>query len=250
MLNVFVGFEQSNKYTISNEHGTPLGYIAEEPGGFLKTFSRQMLATHRPFRALVMDLAGSPILWVRRPFAWINSRINAGTPGADATIYFYDKAIIGSYPPPPIRNRNPVLLCSTRHFKSTRGFSPGTSNYLTGEHKRLPMYTGRFGGSDARSLFTDTGEFWLHMLPLLPRLLIYRHHLGQYFVRFGANPEEHDSSNQSPSTSTPTIIRDLTLDERALILALAINIDCDYFSRHSGHHGGLFGFTHIGGNWE
>lgn len=50
---------------IGNEHGVPLGYIAEEPGGFLKTFSRQLLSTHRPFRALVMDLEGSPILWVR-----------------------------------------------------------------------------------------------------------------------------------------------------------------------------------------
>ncbi|CAA7267900.1 unnamed protein product [Cyclocybe aegerita] len=75
MLNVFIGFEQSNKYTISGENGEPLGYIAEEPRGFLGTLSRQAFATHRPFRAVIMDNEGLPVLWVRRPFAWINSRM-------------------------------------------------------------------------------------------------------------------------------------------------------------------------------
>lgn len=62
MLNIFVGFEQSNKYSISNEAGEPLGYIAEEPRGLLSVFARQVFRTHRPFRALIMDLEGSPIL--------------------------------------------------------------------------------------------------------------------------------------------------------------------------------------------
>jgi hypothetical protein len=50
---------------LENEAGEPLGYIAEEPRGFLSMFARQIFRTHRPFRALVMDLHGSPILWVR-----------------------------------------------------------------------------------------------------------------------------------------------------------------------------------------
>ncbi len=84
MLNIFMGFEQANRYSISklpfytggreyvlrrclaNEAGETLGYIAEEPRGFLSMFSRQVFRTHRPFRALVMDSQGSPILWVRR----------------------------------------------------------------------------------------------------------------------------------------------------------------------------------------
>lgn len=80
--------------TIANENEDILGYIAEESQGFLSLFSRQLFRTHRPFRALVMDRFGSPILWVsirppyfstslytylqtqlRRPFAWINSRM-------------------------------------------------------------------------------------------------------------------------------------------------------------------------------
>ncbi|KAL4074559.1 Scramblase-domain-containing protein [Scleroderma yunnanense] len=59
MLNIFVGFEQSNRYVICEA----LGYIVEEPRGLLSMFSRQFFRTHRPFRALVMDLDGSPILW-------------------------------------------------------------------------------------------------------------------------------------------------------------------------------------------
>jgi hypothetical protein len=83
MLNVLVGFEQSNKYSISackfvsvalkarahsylpdNEQGEALGFIVEEPRGLLSTLSRQLFRTHRPFRALVLDQSGAPILWV------------------------------------------------------------------------------------------------------------------------------------------------------------------------------------------
>jgi len=79
-MNVFIGFEQANKYTISvlcsfqifvtrgpyllaSEDGESLGYIAEEPKGFLAILSRQMFATHRPFRAVIMDTEGTPVLW-------------------------------------------------------------------------------------------------------------------------------------------------------------------------------------------
>lgn len=65
MLNIFAGFEQANKYAISDIEGQPLGYIVEEHRGFLSVFSRQLFRTHRPFNAVVMDLDGEPILWVR-----------------------------------------------------------------------------------------------------------------------------------------------------------------------------------------
>lgn len=51
-----------------NEAGETLGYIAEEDAGvfgFLSTLRRQVLATHRPFRAVIMDVHGTPLLWVR-----------------------------------------------------------------------------------------------------------------------------------------------------------------------------------------
>ena len=55
----------ANSRRLDNESGEPLGYIAEEPRGFLSMFSRQLFRTHRPFRAVIMDHHGSPILWVR-----------------------------------------------------------------------------------------------------------------------------------------------------------------------------------------
>ncbi|KIP08158.1 hypothetical protein PHLGIDRAFT_104733 [Phlebiopsis gigantea 11061_1 CR5-6] len=75
MMNIFVGFEQSNRYVITNPQEEVLGYIAEESRSTFSMLGRQILRTHRPFRALVMDRFGSPILWLRRPFQWINSRM-------------------------------------------------------------------------------------------------------------------------------------------------------------------------------
>ena len=48
----------------ANANDETLGYIAEEPRGFFSMFARQAFRTHRPFRAVVLDAYGSPILWV------------------------------------------------------------------------------------------------------------------------------------------------------------------------------------------
>jgi hypothetical protein len=40
--------------------------LAEEEQSFTSTLTRQFLRTHRPFRAIVMDKTGKPILWVRK----------------------------------------------------------------------------------------------------------------------------------------------------------------------------------------
>ena len=88
-MNRSVGERRSH---LATEDGEPLGYIAEEQGGFLSAFFRQIFRTHRPFRAIIMDNEGTPVLWVcqsilrrdgktkptpqlRRPFSWINSRM-------------------------------------------------------------------------------------------------------------------------------------------------------------------------------
>ena len=48
----------------ANDVGETLGFIAEEPRGFWVSVFRQLLRTHRPFRAVVMDRDGTPVLWV------------------------------------------------------------------------------------------------------------------------------------------------------------------------------------------
>ena len=56
---------QYSERCVADTEGVVLGYIAEEPRGFFSTFGRQIFRTHRPFRAVVMDPSGTPILWVR-----------------------------------------------------------------------------------------------------------------------------------------------------------------------------------------
>ncbi|CAG8553615.1 6413_t:CDS:2 [Ambispora gerdemannii] len=75
MLNIFLGFEQANKYALHDPEGNSVGFIAEEEQSFSSTLFRQLFRTHRPFRAVVMDAQGNVVLKVQRPFAWINSRI-------------------------------------------------------------------------------------------------------------------------------------------------------------------------------
>ncbi|KAJ5576133.1 hypothetical protein N7535_003059 [Penicillium sp. DV-2018c] len=65
----------------------------------------------------------------------------------------------------------------------------------------------------AREIFTDTGVYALRM----------------------------DSADQVTERSQNNEARSLTLDQRAVMLATAVSIDFDYFSRHSGSGGG-FGF--------
>lgn len=75
MMNVFMGFEQANRYSLLSPTGAHVGYLAEEETGVLGgALQRQVLKTHRPFRATVMDAQGRQVLHIRRPFTFINSR--------------------------------------------------------------------------------------------------------------------------------------------------------------------------------
>ncbi|GBE82046.1 Phospholipid scramblase family protein [Sparassis crispa] len=240
MLNIFIGFEQSNRYVISNEREDTLGFIAEEPRGFLSTFSRQILRTHRPFRALVMDADGNPVLWLRRPFQFINSRMyvqrlkdlheytSQGEPVLDTFAEVqqrwhlwrrrYDLFL---------RDEKRRILSKDDLFKQVarvdEGFWAWDFTIQDSRGEEMATVNRRFRGF-GRELFTDT---------------------GQYFVRFGPMPQDPDD----PTPRAPSIVRDITLDERALVLALAVNIDFDYFSRHSGHGGTWFPmFDSFGGD--
>ncbi|KAI0050899.1 Scramblase-domain-containing protein [Auriscalpium vulgare] len=248
MLNIFIGFEQTNKYVISNENGDTMGFIAEEPRGFLQAFGRQIFRTHRPFRAIVMDSHGTPILWIRRPFDWINSRMYVqrikdlheytpeGEPVLDTFAEVQQRWHLW-------RRRYDLFLRETsRRILSTLDEpqpEPDTEHFSqfarTDEGLWAWHFTmrGRSGEEIAsvnrafrgfgREIFTDTGKFFWPKLP-------------------EATPPNPDDA----TPSKPTVIRNLTLEERALVLAMAVNIDFDYFSRHSegGHGIGLpfFGF--------
>lgn len=89
------------RYQLLSPEGTLLGYLMEEELGMRGTITRQLLKTHRAFKATVLDTEGNVLLRVRplsppsslsrtlltlrtaqirRPFSWINSRIYISTP--------------------------------------------------------------------------------------------------------------------------------------------------------------------------
>ncbi|KAI0831471.1 Scramblase-domain-containing protein [Trametes gibbosa] len=237
MLNIFVGFEQANRYAITNELGDTLGYVVEEPGGFLSTFSRQVFRTHRPFRALVMDSEGSPILWFRRPFAFINSRMyvqrlkdfNAYTPEGEPVLDTFAEVQQRWH---LWRRRYDLFLRDTPHrilstlnepqpepepelfhqfAKIDGGFLSWHFNLSDAQGQAIASVNRAFRGF-GREIFTDT---------------------GQYFVNFDGAAVNADNG----PLEKPYLIRNLSVEERALILATAVNIDFDYFSRHSGAGG-------------
>ncbi|EIN07750.1 Scramblase-domain-containing protein [Punctularia strigosozonata HHB-11173 SS5] len=242
MLNIFVGFEQANRYLISNVEGEPLGYIAEEPRGILSTFSRQLFRTHRPFRALVMDLEGSPILWLRRPFAWINSRMHVQRL-KDFNAYTEDEEpILDTFGEVQQRwhlwrRRYDLFLreSSAKRILSTPTQPQPEPDPASDLYYQIARIDGGFWAWYF-GLLDESGNEFASVSRKFRGIGREVRTSGQYFIRFGPQPEEEVGAYAQPAV-TPAY-RTLTLDERAvcisLVLATAVNIDFDYFSRHSG----------------
>lgn len=64
MMNIFLGFEQANRYIIMDPYGNHVGYMAEHDGGFGKVMGRQWLRTHRAFTTHVFNREQKEVLRV------------------------------------------------------------------------------------------------------------------------------------------------------------------------------------------
>jgi len=217
MLNIFIGFEQANRYAILDQNGNNVGFIAEEEQGFFGTFSRQLFRTHRAFRSVIMDQNGNRVLWINRPFSWINSRLlvqRIPMESYEATGEEEQKVVLGEGQQEwhPWR-RKYHLFKSQGHNKFDQfasingGFWAWDFFLQDAGDNNIASIRRNFAGF-GREIFTDT---------------------GQYVIRFA--PDLEAPSNTDPTK--PIIHRRLSLEERALILAMSVGIDFDYFSRHS-----------------
>ena len=65
MMNIFLGFEQANRYVILDPHGNHIGYMAEHTGGTAKAMGRQFFHTHRSFTTHIFDRHSREVLRVR-----------------------------------------------------------------------------------------------------------------------------------------------------------------------------------------
>ncbi|GAB7342924.1 hypothetical protein MBLNU457_g1034t1 [Dothideomycetes sp. NU457] len=279
MMNVFLGFEQANRYVLMDGRGETIGYLAEQDHGFGQAMARQMLRTHRSFTAHIFDRNEREVLRIHRPFAWINSRIRMYDPITSNDIETHEPSASTALEAAPEKSSPSISLLALADMriigeaqqqwaflrrkynifsyrpldadvpsvdapKTEAGASdavvesamtqfatidapPFSLEFtLLNQDKNIIGSVGRSFGGFAREFFTDTGVYALRM--------------DSAALMEGAT--EHPGGESA-----------LTLDQRAVMLATAVSIDFDYFSRHSSVGGGGFlplWFPGMGGGAE
>ncbi|CCH58800.1 hypothetical protein TBLA_0A10210 [Henningerozyma blattae CBS 6284] len=242
MMNIFLGYEQANKYVIMNTMGNKIGYIMERDFSISKMIMRQFSKLHRPFTVDIFDNWGNVVLTIRRPFSWINSHIKALLPpltvernGQPVNMHDNNGTLIGeSIQSWHLWRRRYDLFTNSFKEEATADnnnynnasfdqFGAIDAPFLSFEFPVLDQSNKVIAGVDrnwvglGREFFTDTGV---------------------YIIRFNSQQSfEGVYSKEQLSNHV------LNLDQRAVLLANAISIDFDYFSRHSRTTGGgLFTF--------
>ncbi|RPB26693.1 Scramblase-domain-containing protein [Terfezia boudieri ATCC MYA-4762] len=269
--NLLLGFEQANKYVIMDPNGNHVGFIAEEESGIAKIVARQWFRTHRAFTTHVFDEEEREVLRFHRPFSFINSRIRVFDPinptstSTSTTaepsalriigecqqqwhllrrkynLFLYHDPITGSYASRageqiggPVEDHGVF----TQFAYVDEPFLSWDFSLLSADDQLIGSVNRNFAGF-GREIFTDTGVYALRMdsasAASEPKHLISNTHQGRA-IRDGV-----ESGGG----------RGMTLDERAVMMATAVTIDFDYFSRHSGHGGGFgfFPFFPMGGEY-
>ncbi|KAK2748975.1 hypothetical protein FQN57_007258 [Myotisia sp. PD_48] len=263
MMNVLLGFEQANRYVILDAQGNHVGYMVEQEKGVRNILERQWLHTHRPFVTLVFDKHQNEVLRFFRPFSFINSTIFAFDPHSSTTgsntplvnlqlntsgspisnpqesavrvspLEHSHMRVLGAAQQiwAPLRRKYNLFLSHPRNNRSTRiqstappdrtliqfakvdePFLSWDFSVISPESKLLGSVNRNFAGF-AREIFTDTG--------------IYALRLDSAAQAAQAGSKERTlHARDKPSTG-------MTLDQRAVMLATAVTIDFDYFSRHS-----------------
>lgn len=281
MMNVFLGFEQANKYVIMDPHGNHIGYLAEQEHGMGNMMARQMLKTHRSFTTHVFDRNETEVLRFHRPFSWINSRIKVyDAADADAS---------GLKPSAALQN---VSAGSMAGGVSQISSSPLSSMHLVGEahqqwaplRRRYNLFMHRPDTADPSVPQLTSGDLSLSnstaLEPVDPNATadpsgilaqfayvnepflswdftlrssnedvigsVNRNFAGWgrelftdtgvYALRMDSESLAHESTNLAQQNEKSAL--GMTLDQRAVMLATAVSIDFDYFSRHSQHGAG------------
>lgn len=227
-MNLFLGFEQANRYVIMNSTGEQIGYMEETDMGIFKMLGRQFFRLHRPFDIDVFNNFGEKILTIKRPFSFINSHIKAYLPGYDSQGLLIHEIIGESVQSWHLwRRRYNLFKLDDDQSNEYNQYGEIDAPFLSFD---FPV---RNGNGDViasvdrnwvglgREMFTDTGVYIVRMDP---------------------------ASFEGLGDLYPSVAGPLTLDQRAILLGTAISIDFDYFSRHSRGGGGIFSFG--GGSYE
>lgn len=208
-MNVIMGFEQANRYTLYRPSGETIGFMEETDIGFTRAIMRQFTKLHRPFTVNVFDLAGQHILTIRRPFSLINSHIRSLLPGAD-----WEDAnggLLGESQQEWHLWRRKYNLYEG-HKDQLHQFGRIDAPFLAfsfpvaNEQGALLSAVDRNWVGLGREMFTDTGVYVIRNTP-------------------------EAVADMYPENALAG--EALSLKQRAVTLATAVSIDFDYFSRHS-----------------
>ncbi|EKX52970.1 hypothetical protein GUITHDRAFT_161126 [Guillardia theta CCMP2712] len=258
---ILVGFEQANHYTLYNRLGQIVGYMAEE-SSLGKTVVRQLARTHRPFTATIMDPHGNILIRINRPFYWVSSSLRV----QDAQFNEIGEVHMNWH----LWRRKYNLYSNQAQFAMIDAPLLSWEFTLEDEEGRaLAAVDKNFAGLSTivQTLFTDAHTYIVHLDPASP---LYDFGARMTYQSTAKNPSttseraqlppgweekqdpqgrtyyvDHNTRTtqwsppmvaQSPGDllARPVIGRALTVEEKATVLACAVSIDFDYFSRHSG----------------
>jgi uncharacterized protein YxjI len=233
-----------------------------------------MLRTHRPFKASVLDLEGNEVLKIHRPFAFINSRIMISSPD-DRLIgevqqewhlvrRRYNMFTIEQPDPETMMEKDQTTTAlSTERDVTGAGLNRVQFARIDGgflaldfdmqdeEGRKIASVNRNFVGF-ARELFTDSGQYALRFDAAVIQDLQQEQGLGATVASTStstststaaaaASEREIQEAKEIQANKDELALAQLasrggfTLDQRAIMLACAVSIDFDYFSRHSGH---------------
>lgn len=256
-MNLFIGFEQANKYALMSPDGQPAGYLAEEGVSFASSLRRNFFATSRPFTATLFSTEGTPLLLFRRGFTLINSAVQVyrldpawngagygarageipGTDGVSEANQAGMQLIGESQQRWHMWRRKYELFESRSEGPSTE---PTLSQFakidapvlswdfeLSNKNGQLLGTINRNFRGFGREIFTDTGQYVLRFDSVAN---------DTTDPRLGTAPGQSTGREVVPSRMAT---ESLSLDRRAVCLGAALSIDVDFFSRHSGHGSGF-----------
>jgi hypothetical protein len=239
--NLAFGFEQQNRYVIMDplEPQAPVGYILEDSNPII----RQLLRRRRPFIAQVLDSFGNEICSVRRPAWLITSTIYVEVNG---------KVIGEAHRRWHLWRRIYDCYLGTKQFATVEnpGFWYWTFTLHDENQGTLAVVDRNWRGFGYEFL-TDAGQYVVRFgdtsLSYAPSAL--GRQPSPMDVRSTGRPILSSGSGTSAANEMEMlraaaqeaerldVVRSLSLSERAVVLALAVSLDNDYFSNHSSGFG-------------
>ncbi|CRG87267.1 Phospholipid scramblase family protein C343,06c [Talaromyces islandicus] len=253
-INVVAGFEQANRYVIMDANGNHVGYMAEQDNGHSSAMSRIYARSNRSFTMYVFDRDQKEVLRFQRPSSWLNSRIRVYDPLEIADPAYSPSNTYQPTPPTAWASIagnskvavSPLSISDMRVIGEAQLkwalfrrkynlflFQPNLTSKSNLGTKHIPATGGKLSPTQQMQLRHNRVE------PTMEDSSVNRNFAGfteefltgtggVYALRMDAAVLAEEKERQHTHTNS-TI--GMTLDQRAVMLAGAVGMDFDFFSR-------------------